>query len=115
MATLAPMRSRTTPALPLIRAVERWARARHLSLCEMDRRYATEYQLREGALLRLLGRGRDSGVFATRTADRLSTWLDIEPVGERDARTCANCGSTLRSSQLHDTCDPCRWEGHPWE
>ena len=114
MATLAPMKPRTVPALPLIRGVERHALARDLSLCELDRRYAREFGLHEGALLRLLGRGRDSGVFATRTADRLTCWLDIEPVGERDARTCATRGSTLRSSQLHDTCDPCRWEGSPW-
>ena len=114
MATLAPMRPRTVPALPLIRAVERWARARDLSLCEMDRRYATEYQLQEGALLRLLGRGRDSGVFATRTADRLTTWLDIVPVGEREARACETCGATLRSTQVALTCDPCRFGGSSW-
>ena len=114
MATLAPpmSSSRTTPAGPLVRSVERVMAARGWGPYAMDDLYRETYGTRPGTLARMLQRGRESGVYANRTAAQLQEFitvvLDAPVLGSGEARRCCNCGCRLRSTQSHAECDPCR-------
>ena len=99
------------PAAPIVKAMERVAAARGVSIRRLSHQFADEAGGSVWTLERAYNRARRGGDSATMwqsTADRYRAFLGIDGVGEGD-RECRRCGHQIRKTNPapNGLCDPC--------